>query len=90
MDNTRSPSIFGDYDSPHPEGVSQGGIGNCWFLAGAAAVAENTERLFININEDNVDTPWNDAGIFRFYFYVKGNLIGINVDSRLPAQQNYG
>lgn len=70
--------------------MSQGGIGNCWFLAGAAAVAESTERLYHNINEENVDSPWNDAGIFRFYFYVKGNLIGVNVDSRLPATSMYG
>lgn len=47
------------FNSPRPEDVSQGGLGNCWFLAALAAVVERVEliqKLFVT-NEVN------DAGV---------------------------
>jgi hypothetical protein len=47
------------------EDVIQGGLGNCWFLAGLAALAENEELRCQVIPDDN-DFGENYAGIFHF------------------------
>jgi hypothetical protein len=45
--------------------VLKGGLGNCWFLAGLAALAENEELRCQVIPDDN-DFGENYAGIFHF------------------------
>lgn len=35
-----SPSLWGKKGKPIPNGVSQGSLGSCWFLASASALAE--------------------------------------------------
>ena len=36
---------MGDLGKPLPNGVNQAGLGDCWFLAGVAALAEGPKRL---------------------------------------------
>lgn len=47
-------------------------------------MAELPNRIKINIDKINRDEPWNNAGIFRFYWYDRGQLVGVNIDSGLP------
>ena len=64
-----------------PNGVRQGSVGDCWFLASASALAEVPERV--------KRVVWNDSydknGAFRFNFWVKNKWHGVNIDDRLPA-----
>ena len=39
------PSMWGEFGKPIPNGINQGGLGDCWFLAAASAVAEQPERV---------------------------------------------
>jgi len=39
------PSLFGKLGKPLPYGISQGQLGDCWFLSSAAAVSEVPERM---------------------------------------------
>ena len=75
-----SPSLFGSSGIPRPQGIHQGGLGDCWFLSGAAAVAEEPDRIYRVMN----DKKYNPSGIFRFYFWVKDGWYGINVSDELP------
>lgn len=37
--------LLGDWDHMKPNGIKQGSLADCWFLAGAAALAEEPKRL---------------------------------------------
>ena len=76
------PSLFGSLGQPAPQGVAQQGLADCWFLAAASAMAEDPNRIY-KVMEDS---EYNDAGIFRFKFWVENKWIPINVDDRLPAR----
>jgi len=82
MNGSDAPSLWGSKGKPLPMGSAQGGLGDCWFLAGASSVAENADRVKRFF--------WNDAydpnGIFRMYFWVKGQWHGVNIDDQLPAR----
>ena len=64
------PKFYGEYGKLRPQGVKQGQIGDCWFLAAASALAEKPSRMDDLINEKNRQDPYNSAGIFRFTFWV--------------------
>lgn len=81
-----SPSLFGNHHKPIPNGVNQQGLGDCWFLAATAALAEDADRVTRVI--DNKE--YNENGAFRFYFWVKDGWYGINVDDRLPCEKSRG
>ena len=64
--------------------MRQGGIGNCWFLAAAAALAEvpgRLESIFLN-NEDELKTN----GIYGVNFYTLGMPHTVIVDDYLPVK----
>lgn len=80
-----TPSLWGDFGKPIPNGIKQMSLGDCWFLAAASAVAEQAERVYRFAH----DREYNKNGVFRFYFWVKDAWYGINVDDRLPSRK-YG
>lgn len=65
------------------EDANQGSIGNCFFIAAAAAIAEKPERIqkvFLNQSND-----LNDAGIYGVNFYTMGVKHTVVVDDYLPV-----
>ena len=76
------PSLWGKFGKPLPTGTQQGGLGDCWFLAACAALAEVPER----IESVFVNKEYSKAGIFRTKFWVKNEWHYINVDDRLPVR----
>lgn len=77
-----SPSLFGQYGKPIPNGINQMGLGDCWFLASASSIAEEADRITKIIE----NKEYSEAGIFRFKFWVKDKWYGVNIDDRLPCR----
>jgi len=77
-------SLWGSLGKPVPGGVSQRSLGDCWFLAAAAAVAEESSR--IEALTENHSYPAN--GILRWKFWAKNAWVSVNVDDRLPVMRH--
>lgn len=59
-------------------------LGDCWFLAAAAALAEFPDRVKkIFTNKD-----YSKEGIFEVVFNVKGEEVKLQVDDRIPVSEN--
>ena len=78
-----NPKLFGNIGHPIPNGIKQGSLGDCWFLAAVSSLAENRERVYRFMH--NRET--SPKGIYRFYFWVIDGWYGINIDDRLPSRQ---
>lgn len=75
------PSFWGNKGQPIPNGISQGQLGDCWFLAAVSSLAEEPDRITRVVwNQD-----YNKKGAFRFFFWIKDGWYGINIDDRLPV-----
>lgn len=64
-----------------PGGVQQGNLGDCWFLAAAAALAEypeRIERIFSNVEHSN-------EGVYEVILYLNGSPVKEVVDDYLPV-----
>lgn len=67
--------------------INQGEIGDCWFLAPLASLAEN-EHCFNKVVPTGQDFGGrNYVGMFRFRFYRFGEWFEVVVDDRLPTRQ---
>jgi len=75
-----SPSLWGK-NGIHPNGINQGSLGDCWFLAACSALAEHPER--IRALFDN--TGYSIGGVFRTNFYHMNERVKITVDDRFPV-----
>ena len=63
-----------------PAGINQGMLGDCWFLAACASLAEYPER----IKRIFSNTHYSDVGIFKLNFWLDDKQVPIVVDDRLP------
>eukprot|EP00928_Gymnodinium_smaydae_P025547 TRINITY_DN20305_c0_g1_i1.p1 TRINITY_DN20305_c0_g1~~TRINITY_DN20305_c0_g1_i1.p1 ORF type:complete len:687 (-),score=109.67 TRINITY_DN20305_c0_g1_i1:65-2125(-) len=75
-----SPSLFGE-EGPLPNDVGQGAVGDCYFLAALAAMAENPERiraLFINDEA-------NSCGCYGVMLSKHGSWHIVWVDDHFPV-----
>ena len=73
-------------DGVSPNDFKQGELGNCWFLAGASALAEHPnriERMFLN-----EQSALNAAGIYAINLYALGVPHTVVVDDWLPTTYN--
>ena len=78
-------TLFGD-EGVSPGDMRQGAIGNCWIIAGAAALAEfpgRVEKLFLN--NDNLQT---ETGIYGVNLYALGVPHTILIDDFLPLRKD--
>ena len=74
-------SLWGD-NGVTPHDIRQGGLGNCWFMAGTAVVAEKPSRLqsvFLN-------SALSSNGIYGFQLYVLGVPTTLTVDDSVPLK----
>lgn len=62
-----------------PTAISQGGLGDCWFLATGAAMAEWPARVQKMIPRFDVN-----KGIVQFNFWDRGFPVTFNIDDRMP------
>ncbi|OWA53216.1 Calpain-5 [Hypsibius exemplaris] len=77
-------------DSQLGRDVSQGQIGNCWFVAACAVLAEFPKlwkHVIPDFKEQELDggTGKGYAGIFHFKFWVFGEWLDVVIDDRLPT-----
>ena len=60
--------------------VYQGALGDCYFLAGIAAVSERDDRMTkVFVNEQP-----NNAGLYAFNVYIRGIPRVVVVDDNVP------
>ncbi len=68
--------------------INQGEIGNCWFLAALANLAEN-EKCFGRVvpASQGFDLDGGYTGAFRFRFWRFDHWVEVVVDDRLPTRK---
>lgn len=79
-----STSLYGKLNKPVPNGVGQGELGDCWYLAAVSAVAEVPNRITDLI----YNQEYSKNGVFRVNFHLKNEWISINIDDRIPVKHN--
>lgn len=81
--NKKGLSLWGNNDV-NPNDIRQGGLGNCWMMSSASALAEKPgriKRMFLN-----TENKLNDAGIYAVNLYALGVQHTVIVDDMLPMQ----
>ena len=66
--------------------INQGRIGNCWFLAALAQLADDDEAYDRVVPRDQSFSRGKYCGMFRFRFFRFGEWVEIVVDDRLPTR----
>ncbi|CAF0866413.1 unnamed protein product [Brachionus calyciflorus] len=65
--------------------LDQGYLGNCWFIAGCAAIALIPELFDNVVPKGQVMEGSEYTGIFHFHFWNYGQWVDVVVDDRLPV-----
>jgi len=65
--------------------INQGEIGDCWFLASLANLADDSEA-FNRVVPGNQGFSNGYAGVFRFRFFRFGEWVEVVVDDRIPTR----
>ena len=68
------------YDTPGPNDIKQGRLGNCYFLASLSAIAEKPGRIQKILLNDEV----NEAGCYAIKMYINGEKRIVVVDDYFP------
>ena len=71
-------SLFGR-NSISPKDAIQNGLGDCWIVAAASAVATDPERIKNIFLTQNL----NNAGIYALRLYLLGVPVTVSVDEKL-------
>lgn len=80
----KNPQLF--CDGIDPNDINQGALGNCWFLASIASVAENPaliKRLFIT-------KEYNEQGLYQLRICKNGEWVKVTVDDYIPCYYSGG
>ncbi|XP_048247268.1 calpain-5-like [Haliotis rufescens] len=77
-------------DKASADDFSQGSLGNCWFVAACACIAEDS-TLWKKVVPDYRNQEWAPgnkyAGIFHFKFWRCGQWEDVVIDDYLPTRQ---
>jgi len=85
---TENPRLF--VEKASSKDVTQGKLGNCWFVAACAALA-TVKPLWKEVVPDYKLQEWDPmrsemyAGIFHFRFWRFGRWVDVVVDDLLPT-----
>lgn len=74
-------------DTACADDLDQGTLGNCWLIAGMAALTYMTS-LFKKVVPMYQLFDYNYAGIFHFRFWIYGVWHDVVVDDYLPVNEN--
>ena len=67
--------------------INQGEIGDCWFLAALANLAEDKDETFHRVVPENQNFKEGSyCGLFRFRFFRFGEWVEVVIDDRLPTR----
>ncbi|KAJ1363329.1 Calpain-5 [Parelaphostrongylus tenuis] len=81
------PHLFVEGASPND--VTQGILGNCWFVSACSALTHN-EHLLNRVIPDALAQEWDSknqyAGVFRFRFWRFGRWVEVVIDDLLPTR----
>lgn len=66
-----------------PEDIMQGSVGDCWFLAALAVVAERGSAL---LRQNVLTTAISSRGHYQFRLFIDGAWQVIDVDDHLPVR----
>lgn len=84
-----APKLF--VEGANSGDVTQGSLGNCWFVAAMSCLA-NYKEVWNRVIPDHEVQDWNDekpeeyAGIFHFRFWRYGEWVDIVIDDLLPVR----
>ena len=67
--------------------INQGEIGDCWFLAALANLAEDNEAFRRVVPDGQGFNKGEYTGMFRFRFYRFGEWVEVVVDDKLPTRR---
>ncbi|KHJ94837.1 calpain family cysteine protease [Oesophagostomum dentatum] len=84
------------HDDPHlfvegasPNDVTQGILGNCWFVSACSALTHN-QHLLNRVIPDADSQEWSPkneyVGVFRFRFWRFGRWVEVVIDDLLPTR----
>ena len=66
--------------------INQGEIGDCWFLAALANLAEDDDAFRRVVPDRQSFSPGSYCGLFRFRFFRFGEWVEVVIDDRLPTR----
>uniref|UniRef100_A0A1I7WSF7 Calpain catalytic domain-containing protein n=1 Tax=Heterorhabditis bacteriophora TaxID=37862 RepID=A0A1I7WSF7_HETBA len=81
------PHLFVEGASPND--VTQGILGNCWFVSACSALTHNQhllDRVIPNSDQQEWGPKGQYAGIFRFRFWRFGQWVEVVIDDLLPTR----
>lgn len=78
----QNPVLF--HEKPNPSDIKQGYLGDCYFLAGLAAIAERPDRIF-NLFLTN---DLNQQRYFSVKMLYKGKWMTVDMDEFIPWSGN--
>ncbi|BFZ00227.1 hypothetical protein BsWGS_03266 [Bradybaena similaris] len=88
-DIVADPKFF--IDKASADDFSQGSLGNCWFVAACACIAEDSVlwKKVVPDYREQVFTPDSRyAGIFHFKFWRCGTWVDVVIDDYLPTRNS--
>ncbi|CAG5128776.1 unnamed protein product, partial [Candidula unifasciata] len=86
-DIVADPKFF--IDKASADDFSQGSLGNCWFVAACACIAEDSilwKKVVPDYREQVFTPDSRYAGIFHFKFWRCGTWVDVVIDDYLPTR----